>query len=613
MKEDLNEYGISILEDTKLMMEPESDADEAFTQAILEQITDLIDCEQPVVRHCVIRNKAQNILGEIHGYAESTNGEVLYLFYSLYNPHSEITSKNNTEVQPAINRAQGFYKKAVQAVYDDFDESSPEYEVLKFFYENVSKHKTINIKILSNHILNNIEIKKISILNKPVYLDVWDIRKLYGNTHTMGDHIPINIDFTSEEYNKYKIMYLQMESEQFGYRCIQALFPAKLICDLYEKYNTNLLYNNVRYFLGLAGSKENKPNAAMLDTLRTENEMFLAYNNGITALALGVEGIPVGEKTNVTDVDNTASVQYISMGELKNIIDFRIVNGGQTCATIFNARQLSKGQKDPSKKVNLLGVYVQVKLIISDNIEDYAGKITKSSNFQNKIKIPDFTVSNDFNVKLEKLSRNTVIPNKNNDLVHWFFERLRGQYDETKKSNKTKHERDLFESTFPKKLKFTKEDMAKVWCAWEGFPHDAVKGASTAYSQFLKKVIPVCPVPDEHFYKELIAKLIIFRFLKDRPENKVYGNGKATVMAYALALLKELSHGKFNLMKIWENQSVSDDLKVCLNTLCDGIFQILSSKATDQNSTILSYGKTQGAFDMLLKQHWSIDNNILGL
>ena len=84
-------------------------------------------------------------------------------------------------------------------------------------------------------------------------------------------------------------------------------------------------------------------------------------------------------------------------------------------------------------------------------------------------------------------------------------------------------------------------------------------------------------------------------------------------MAYALALLKELSHGKFNLMEVWDNQSVSDELKICLNTLCDGIFHILSSQAQALNSTILSYGKVPGAFDILLKQHWKIDNHVLGL
>lgn len=611
MNDDLTTYGVNLLEETQLVMEPDKTPEEIFTGNILEQISPLIDCDQPVIEHCVIKDKVGKVLGEIHGYAESTNEEVLYLFYTIYNPHVDIQSRNNTEVQPAINRAQGFFKKASQAVFEDFDCNTSEYIALKYIYENIHKYKSVNIKIISNYILNNVELKKITITTKPVYLDVWDIKKLYGNTHSLSDHVAIDIDFESEEYKKYKILYLQMESEQFGYKCVQALFPAKLISQLYEKYNTNLLYNNVRYFLGLTGTKDKKPNVAMLDTLRKENEMFLAYNNGITALAKGIEGIVSGEKTDVTDVDNTTSVQYITMGQLKKILDFRVVNGGQTCATIFNARQISKNTTDPAKKVNLLGVYVQVKIIISNEIEDYAGRITMSSNFQNKIKLSDFTASNKFNTTLEELSRTIVIPNKNHDLKHWFYERLRGQYDETKKSKRTKYDRDIFDSEFPSELKFSKEDVAKVWCAWAGMPHEAVKGASTTYTTFMKRMNESCPVPDEQFYKELIAKIIIYRFLKKRPENKNYGNGKASVMAYAMALLRELSFDRFDLIKIWNNQSLSENNMYFLNALSDQIYNYLSEKALKLNTSILSYGKTKNVLSEMLMSAWNVDRSLL--
>ena len=212
-----------------------------------------------------------------------------------------------------------------------------------------------------------------------------------------------------------------MESTQCGYRCVQMLFPAKLLYKLYERYNTKLLYNNVRYFLGLKGSKETKPNVAMLDTLRRENEMFLAYNNGITALAKSIESVSIGERENITDPESTTSQQYITMGVLKKILDFRIINGGQTTAAIYNAKNIGQGTTDPSKRVNLLGVFVQVKLIISDEIEKISGNIALSSNFQNKIKYSDFSVSNEFNVKLEQLSRGVIIPNPNKNLYTGFM------------------------------------------------------------------------------------------------------------------------------------------------------------------------------------------------
>lgn len=134
MNEDLKTYGISLLEETQLAMEPGCSSEEIFTEIVMDKISPLIDCQQPVIKHCVIKDKVGKILGEIHGYAESTNEEVLYLFYTLYNPYTDIESKSNTEVQPAINRAQGFFKKATQAVFEDFDSYSPEYSALKYIY-----------------------------------------------------------------------------------------------------------------------------------------------------------------------------------------------------------------------------------------------------------------------------------------------------------------------------------------------------------------------------------------------------------------------------------------------------------------------------------------------
>ncbi len=112
----------------------------------------------------------------------------------------------------------------------------------------------MNLVVLSNYVINNAFLKKIKIATKPVYYDVWDLKKIYGNTHSLSDHVAIDIDFESEEYDRYKIPFIQMESSQYGYRCVQMMFPAKLLYQLYERYNTKLLYNNVKVFPWLEGS-----------------------------------------------------------------------------------------------------------------------------------------------------------------------------------------------------------------------------------------------------------------------------------------------------------------------------------------------------------------------
>lgn len=427
----------------------------------------------------------------------------------------------------------------------------------------------------------------------------------------MSDHMAIDIDFTSDEYNRYKIPFIQMESNQYGYKCIQAMIPAKLLSQLYERYNTNLLYNNVRYFLGLKGTKEKKPNVAMLDTLRRKNEMFLAYNNGITALAKGIDSFSDSEKTDITDPESSSYSQYISMGILKKISDFRIINGGQTTAVIFNAKNYSKNTTDPDKKVNLLGVYVQLKLIVSDEIEKISGDIALSSNFQNKVQYSDFTVSNEFNTMFEQLSRGILIPNTNNEPVHWFYERLKGQYDEECKKRKTKQDKEYFEFCFPKKKKFSKEDVARIWSNWNQLPYDAVKGATTMYAAFMKSIVERGFIPDEDYYKKTIALLIIYKYLLSRPENKQYSNGKATVIAYAMAIMSSRTFGRFDLLKVWERQDISDNTKIYLNSVCDKIYTLFQERVSDLNKPLLSYGKSKPAYDFIISQSLDVDHHLL--
>lgn len=520
------------------------------------------------------------------------------MFYSCYNTSSEIGTKNNTECQVFINRAQGVYSAAIRYKQEDYDFDSAEYRALKFIYDNNSHYDSIHIVLFSNFLLKNVSIKRVKTDQKPTNLEVWDLMRLYKLSHSMSDRAAIDIDFSEENYQNYKIPYIMMESPQFGYQCIQAMLLTRLLYDLYEKYKTNLLYNNVRYFLGLKGGSDKKPNTAMLETLREENEKFLAFNNGITALANSVDVSPLGEKTDISDKDEKGSTEsYITMGILKKINDFRIINGGQTTAVIFNGKKLNDGRKKEGQSlVNLRGVYVQMKLIVSDKIDSFATKIAKTSNFQNVVKTSEFTISDQFNKELENLSRKVPVTKVNEGYAYWFFERLRGQYDESLKSSSDKM---LFESRFPKSYKFPKEEIAKVWLSWEQRPHDAVKGACSAYGSFIKDKTGGRVVPDENFYKDSIGLLVIYKYLLNRPEKKEFGNGNATIAAYTLAATRHLVFD-LDLHKIAYEGIVADELKCFFNNVSNQIFKILSKRISENTQyTILSFGKTIAAYTLV--------------
>ena len=93
--------------------------------------------------------------------------------------------------------------------------------------------------------------------------------------------------------------------------------------------------------------------------------MFLAYNNGIAAIAGKVKTEKVHNEYKITHADN-----------------FQIVNGGQTTAAIHEAHKRGVGLKD---------VYVQVKLNVSTtHSADTNLNISQFANSQNRMQIADF-------------------------------------------------------------------------------------------------------------------------------------------------------------------------------------------------------------------------------
>lgn len=434
MNEELLEYRQQLEAKTEEFTSSEPIRSIAFTKYILSEIAEKINVLDYEIANGKITNKAGNIIGELYAYAESSNQEVLSLFYSVYDSKNdkEIKTLSDSDLQKYWNRLQGFYNACIRGAYFDMSKNSPLYEAAKTIYENHNAYVTVRMYILSNCAVSKSTPKKIRIADeKEVFTDVWDIKKIKGNLFNGSDHISIDIDFENDPDYRYKIPYIEMDSKGCNYKCFLAMFPGKLLYKLYKRYNTDLLMNNVRFFLGFKSTKTKTTNKDMKETLTNEAQKFLALNNGITAIARNVNIDDPWSSTDVgvKDENGQTTSDMISTGMFNSITDFQIVNGGQTTAAIFFTKK-----NDPN--VNLNEVFVQVKLIVlppskdeDGDISKMAERITLSSNNQNKIKYADFSVSNAFNMGLQKLSRTIKIPNANNDIIYWFYERVRGQYE----------------------------------------------------------------------------------------------------------------------------------------------------------------------------------------
>ena len=595
---DLNSEVQALMDEEKLLPVP------AFTQYVTDGIAEKTGVDEHYAVHCMMTDKMNRVLGEIHGYGISANKEVLTLYYSVFDPTlKEATPITANDFDRGINRMQGFYDLCIRGTHIGMNEDLAEYEVLKFVYDNLSSIVTVRLCLLSNFLINKYKIKRIRIDGKNVMADVWDINKICANLNSESDHVAIDIDFVNEDrYKTYQLPYIEMNSERYGYKCLSTMFPAKLLYKLYEDYNTGLLMNNVRFFLGFKRGKDDT-NSGMRKTLREQNEMFLAYNNGITAIARGIDVTPNKGETKLENEEGAYANDFISTGIINKIFDFQIVNGGQTTASIFSAK---KAERD----INLLGVYVMVKLIVLD--EGSRNKITdisRYSNTQNKVKFADYSSNNSFNTEMERLSRRTIIPNSDNEPIFWFYERVRGQYKIELNNRGQKSSQEAFKRMYHPNRKFDKELLAKVWLSWEGSPYTTVIGSSKCYESFLSSIDDGKYAPDENYYKQSVALLIIYKHLISHAKTAEYGSAKAPVAAYTMAYLNFITLGNVDLLKIWQLQEIPESIVVALDNLCDRIKAEIEVSARSAGKSLLTATKTKGVYQELINRDLGFDSD----
>ena len=584
--EELTSFALSLLEDTQFKMDEYQTPEMAFTAVALDKIVELLDCTDPIIEHCMLTKSDGLILGEIHAYAESVNGEVLYLFYTDYNPLPEVKTKSNTECQPLINRPQGFYNQAVRCAYTDVDSSSSEYRALKHIYDNVQKFNSVNIVVLSNYIINNLTVKKVTVV-KPLCHDTWDLKKLYANLRSDSSQCGITLDFDFD-YDNLQLPYWKIKTVGSDFTCVSTVFPAIFLFKLYEKYDSRLFHGNIRSFLGI---KRRGTNFAMQNTLREESTNFLAYNNGITAIASHVETQQFEDNAIINSSETEGSSS--SFGVIKRIKDFRVVDGLQTITTIYESKR-----RDP--EINLSGVFVNVKIIETpNNIRKIINSVAKSSNNHNMVKRTEFLNSSRCCIEFESLSRKLMVPNDKHEPLYWYYERIREQHKIEKNKCKTRVDGEYFDSIYPKDKIFNSEMLAKVWISWDQEPEKAVLGLTTNCIYYLSQLEEREFMPDEQYYKKSIALLIIYKYIISRPETKTYGTRKLPVTVYSMAYLNLFTKGNLDLNKIWQQQCLSESLQSFMDKLCDSINEKMYTDMKSSHVSTLSLAKRKECFEKI--------------
>lgn len=399
----------------------------------------------------------------------------------------------------------------------------------------------------------------------PSECQIWDINRLFKVCGSdMGRHI-IEIDF--KEYSERGIPCMEASGTETkdlkSYLCI---IPGALLAEIYDKYGSGLLEGNVRSFLSTKVAVNKKIRTTILQC----PERFFAYNNGISATAMDIQ------------IESTSQGQFLVSAR-----DFQIINGGQTTASLSNARFRDKA--------DLSTIFVQMKMtVIESTLEEEATElvqnISRSSNSQNKVSDADFFSTHPFHVRMERFSQR-LYARAVGGLQHetkWFYERARGQYLQ-KQMRMTAGEKKKFLLQNPKNQLITKTDLAKVRNTWNGLPHTVSRGAQTNFAEFAKTTSDEWEASDdglvfnEKYFQESVALIMIFRYSELMVTHQPwYSQGyRANIVTYTIALMHMLIQKHFpgmdlDLMNIWTRQNVPDAVANALTELSELVYDKLT-------------------------------------
>jgi len=232
-------------------------------------------------------------------------------------------------------------------------------------------------------------------------------------------------------------------------------------------------------------------------------------------------------------------------------------------------------------------VFVQAKIteVGGDRLEEMVPKISKYANSQNAVNEADFSANHPYHIELERLSLTTWVPGEQS---RWSYERARGQYQVAKaREAVTLGQRRRFEVKTPASQRFTKTELAKFVNSWECLPHVVSRGGQKNFVLFMDQLRRRGAewLPDVEYYKELIAKAIVFKQTQRIVNEEAFAAYRANIVTYTVAYLSYITGGRLDLQQIWRDQGVSDVLQRTLRRWAMKINKVILSSAEGHNVT----------------------------
>ena len=214
--------------------------------------------------------------------------------------------------------------------------------------------------------------------------------------------------------------------------------------------------------------------------------------------------------------------------------------------------------------------------------------ISRYSNSQNKVSEADFSATDPFHVKLEELSRTIWTPPAPGQQrqTHWFYERARGQFLDAQAREATPAKKKAFLSINPKQQRFTKTDLAKFENTYAQFPHLVCRGAEKNFTEFMLSLKEAGHVlPDEAYFRRLIAKAILFRRAERIVQALSFGGYRAQIVTHSLSFLSHRTAMRLDLDRIWKEQDIAEPVTESIRLVAGMVHGVITVPPGGRNIT----------------------------
>ncbi|WP_104127463.1 AIPR family protein [Cryobacterium sp. Y57] len=539
---------------------------------------------------------------ELLGYAESPLEQALVILAGRYFGRDETLTM--TDAKDASGRATGFVEAAVEGwLTTNLEMSSREWEYADYFSKQIKAGRVAKVRVvlitdgLMSDRIRTIETDTVAGI-KTTY-EVWDQRRIVEAALPDRGSEDIHVDFTKWLPDGLPCLVAPGDDETT--RTYLAVLPARLLTEVFDEYGSLLLESNVRTFLSARG----QVNRGIQSTLAQEPERFLAYNNGLTTTASGVE---LGRSTQGVTI--------------RSLDRWQIVNGGQTTASIaYFLRN--------HKETDLDGVSIQMKLVTVTDADSatVVQAVAKYANSQNRVSTADLFSTHAFHIRLEQISRRLKAPSKEGQQYQtgWFYERARGQWENDRTARGSASEQAKFQLEYPKSQRITKTDWAKYDYCWNQHPDLVSKGAQSVFSDYAAKVDAQWAKDDgkgadaygDGYFRTSIGKAIIYEALRTeiakqdwyKAERGYLANIVAyTISRFALQIGIQFS-AKYDFGRLWLSQTMSDTTLTALLGIARGAQKHL----TDQNrpqANVTQWAKQQACWERFTKVAFHLDDAV---